>query len=101
MLSFALYVGAKLAGETDQKLGPKKRVHKDWVTTDSLEKIKKRREIKEQINASRSEEEKRIAKENYSIARRDVKSSLKKDKNAYIEELAESEQNKNTFFNSD
>ena len=71
------------------KLGPKKRVHKDWVTTDSLEKIRIRREIKEQINASRTEEEKRIAKEKYSNAHRDVKNSLKKDKNAYMEELAE------------
>ena len=60
-------------------------MHKNWVTTDSLEKIRIRREIKEQINASRTEEEKRIAKEKYSIAHRDVKSSLKKDKNAYME----------------
>ena len=71
------------------KLGPKKRVHKDWVTTDSLEKIKARREIKEQINASKTEAERRAAKEKYSIAHRAVKNSLKKDKNAYMEEMAE------------
>ena len=47
-------------------LGPKKNNHKDWVTKDSLEKIKKRREIKEEINNSRSEEEKKTARVKYS-----------------------------------
>ena len=43
------------------KLGPKKIVHKDWVNTDSLKKIKARREIKEHINASKPEAERRAA----------------------------------------
>ena len=70
-------------------LGPKKNNHKDWVTKDSLDKIKKRREIKEEINKSRSEEEKRTAREKYSEAHKAAKDSVRKDKQAYLEEMAE------------
>ena len=67
-------------------LRPKKQNHKDWVTKESLDKIKKRREIKEEINKSRSEEEKRTAREKYSEAHKAAKDIVRKDKQAYLED---------------
>ena len=70
-------------------LGPKKDIHKEWITQESLDKIRKRRESKEEINGSRTNEEKETAREKYSVAHKEVKESIKKDKNAFIESLAE------------
>ena len=54
-----------------------------------MDKIKKRREIKEEINQSQSEEEKRIAREKYSEAHREAKDSVRRDKQTYLEDMAE------------
>ena len=70
-------------------MGPKKDIHKEWITQESLDKIRKRRESKEEVNGSRTNEEKETAREKYSVAHKEVKESIKKDKNAFIESLAE------------
>ena len=70
-------------------LGPKERIHKDWVTKESLDKIKKRRDAKEEINQSRNEETKRIAREKYSDAHKAAKEAVRRDKQAYLDSMAE------------
>ena len=70
-------------------LGPKKNIHKEWITQESLDRIKKRRELKDEVNGSKTEEEKMEAREKYSVAHKEVKDGIKMDKNAFFESLAE------------
>ena len=70
-------------------MGPKVTNHKEWISPDSLKMIKSRRELKDRVNNSRTRAEKMAAQEDYSKAHREVKKSIKKDKNTYLEGLAE------------
>lgn len=75
--------------ETCQEvLGPKKHQHKEWISADSLSKIKKRKEKKMAINNSRTRAEKAKAQEEYTEANKQTKKSIRDDKRKYIDDLA-------------
>ena len=70
-------------------IGPKMTNNKEWISKNSLNKIKARRELKAKVNNCRTRAGKLAAQEEYSKANKEVKNSIKKDKNTYMEELAE------------
>ena len=78
-----------LTSSCREVLGPKTTINKEWITQDSLDKIKVRRELKSKVNNCRTRTDKQAAQEEYSEANKEVKSSIKRDKNAYLEDLAE------------
>ena len=63
--------------------------HKPWITQESLELVESRRKKKLQVNESRTRTQKRKAQGEYNQAAKEVKKSLKKDKEAYLNKLAE------------
>ena len=70
-------------------LGEKKSQHKDWISQNSLDLIEKRRELKAQGNASRTRATRADVKEQYRVAAKDVKKSIKRDKEVFTSRLAE------------
>ena len=72
----------------EEVLGYRKRNHKEWITTDTLQKIETRMEIKQKkLNEGDSERQK-ILEEQYQLQDREVKRSARRDKRNYIETLA-------------
>ena len=69
-------------------LGPKTHTHKEWISTETLQKIEERREKKAVVNNSRTRAAKARAQEEYTEANRNVKRSIRTDKRSYIETLA-------------
>ncbi len=75
-------------GACKSAIGVKNRTHKEWITATTLQKIEERKRKKETLNDSRTRSAKQKAQREYSIANREVKNSVKKDKRLYIEQLA-------------
>ena len=73
----------------NDELGPSTHRNKDWITTETLEKVQERREIKALVNNSKTRTEKLSAQQKYGVKNREVKKAIQKDKNSYLEELAE------------
>ncbi|VDO67429.1 unnamed protein product [Schistosoma margrebowiei] len=69
-------------------LGLKKYHHKKWISTETLDKIKERKNKKAAINNSRTRAEKVQAQAEYIEANKQVKRSIRADKKKYVEELA-------------
>ncbi|VDP23203.1 unnamed protein product [Schistosoma margrebowiei] len=69
-------------------LGLKKYHHKEWISTETLDKIKERKNKKAAINNSRTRAEKVQAQAEYIEANKQVKRSIRADKKKYVEELA-------------
>ena len=69
-------------------LGSVKQKQKDWLSINTLQKIKERKEMKNIVNSSRTRAEKTKAQERYKEVNQKVKNSIKKDKNAHIDGLA-------------
>ena len=61
-------------------LGEKRLEHKEWISQNSLDLIGKRREMKAEVNASHTKGSKADAQEKYRAAAKEVKRSLKHDK---------------------
>ena len=70
-------------------LGERVNTTKEWISQDSLGKIKTRRAVKARVNNCHTRAEKLGVQEEYSIANREVKNSIKEDKKRYLENLAE------------
>ncbi|KAK3780057.1 hypothetical protein RRG08_061825 [Elysia crispata] len=70
-------------------LGEKDYKHKDWISQESLNRLSERREKKAAVNNSRTRNEKEAAQREYSDAAKEVKRSIKNDKEAFTNELAE------------
>ena len=70
-------------------LGEKRVKHKPWITQESLELIETRRTKKLQLNESRTRSQKLKAQEEYNQVSKEVKRSLRRDKEAYLNKLAE------------
>ena len=70
-------------------MGRKTTKHKDWISQNSLDKINVRRQKKADVSSSRTRNEKETARLEYAGAARDVKRSIKRDKETFINELAE------------
>nr|KAG5707082.1 hypothetical protein BaRGS_011793 [Batillaria attramentaria] len=79
--------------ETCQEvLGPKKHQHKEWISADSLSKIKMRKEKKMAVNNSRTRAEKAKAQAGYTEANKQTKRSIKADKRKYMPWLQQQKQ---------
>ena len=70
-------------------LGLKKTNNKPWITQESLDKIQIRRQSKAAVNNSKTRAEKQAAQAVYTKANKEVKRAIQKDKNDFLEDLAE------------
>lgn len=70
-------------------LGSKKYHHKDWISAETLSKIRVRKEKKAAVNSSRTRAERSKAQKEYSKAHRNTKKGIRADKRKYIDGLAE------------
>ncbi|VDO57054.1 unnamed protein product [Schistosoma margrebowiei] len=77
-----------LTSTCQEVLGLKKHHHKEWISTETLDKIKERKNKKAAINSSRTRAEKVKAQAEYTEANKQVKGSIRTDKKKYVEELA-------------
>ncbi|CAH8650385.1 unnamed protein product [Schistosoma mattheei] len=77
-----------LTSTCQEVLGLKKHHHKEWISIETLDKIKERKNKKAAINNSRTRAEKVQAQAEYIEANKQVKRSIRADKKKYVEELA-------------
>ena len=69
-------------------LGKQKTKHKEWISVETMEKVKERKERKEKLNNCKTRSAKTKAQEEYTQANKEVKNSVKRDKREYIDNLA-------------
>ena len=67
--------------------GEKKRQDKDWISVETINKLQVRKENKAVLNNSRTRSTKAAAHEQYIVANRAVKKSVKTDKVNFIDSL--------------
>ncbi|KAH9596830.1 Craniofacial development protein 2 [Schistosoma haematobium] len=77
-----------LTSTCQEVLGLKKYHHKEWISTETLDKIKERKNQKTAINIGRTRAEKVKAQVECIEANKQVKKSIRADKQKYVEELA-------------
>ncbi|VDP33526.1 unnamed protein product [Schistosoma curassoni] len=77
-----------LTSTCQKVLGLKKRHHKEWISIETLDRIKERKNKKAAINNSRTQAEKVQAQAEYMEANKQVKRSIRADRKKYVEELA-------------
>ncbi|VDP55385.1 unnamed protein product [Schistosoma margrebowiei] len=77
-----------LTSTCQEVLRLKKHYHKEWISVETLDKIKERKNKKAAINNSRTRAEKVQAQAEYIEANKQVKRSIRADKKKYVEELA-------------
>ena len=66
-------------------LGSKKYHHKDWISAETLSKIRARKKKKAAVNSSRTRSERSKALKEYSNAHKNTKKSIRADKRKYID----------------
>ncbi|VDP07114.1 unnamed protein product [Schistosoma margrebowiei] len=76
-----------LTSTCQEVLGLKKHHHKEWISIETLDKIKERKNKKAAINNSRTRAEKVQAQTEYTEANKHVKRSIRANKKKYVEEL--------------
>ncbi|VDP09402.1 unnamed protein product [Schistosoma margrebowiei] len=77
-----------LTSTCQEVLGLKKHHHNEWISIETLDKIKERKNKKAAINNNRTRAEKVQAQAEYTKANKQVKWSIRADKKKYVEELA-------------
>ncbi|VDP57228.1 unnamed protein product [Schistosoma mattheei] len=77
-----------LTSTCQEVLGLKKHHHKEWISIETLDKIKERKNKKTAINISRTRAEKVQARAEYIEVNKKVRKSIRADKKKYVEELA-------------
>ncbi|VDP55096.1 unnamed protein product [Schistosoma mattheei] len=77
-----------LTSTYQELLGRNKHHHKEWISIETLDKIKERKNKNTAINNSRTRTEKVQAQAEYIEADKQVKKSIRADKKKYVEELA-------------
>ncbi|VDP74007.1 unnamed protein product [Schistosoma curassoni] len=77
-----------LTSTCQEVLGLKKYHHKEWISTETLDKINERKKKKAAINNSRTRAAKVQAQAEYIEANKQVKWSIIADRKKYVEELA-------------
>ncbi|VDP09224.1 unnamed protein product, partial [Schistosoma curassoni] len=77
-----------LTSTCQKVLDLKKHHHKEWISIETLDRIKERKNKKTAINNSRTRAEKFQAQAEYIEANKQVKKSIRVDKQKYVEELA-------------
>ncbi len=73
----------------EEVLGRQKYESKPWISQESMDMVKERRKLKLDVSNSRTRAEKLAASERYGDYNKEVKKSLQKDRNAYLDEMAE------------
>ena len=73
----------------EEVLGRQKFESKPWISQESMDMVKERRKLKLDVSNSRTRAEKLAASEKYGDFNKEVKKSLQKDRNAYLDEMAE------------
>ena len=76
----------------EEVLGFQSRSSKPWISSESCSKIDERRELKRKMDSIWSERTKEWHRYAYSVKDKDVKEKLKKDKNDWVEKIAEGAQ---------
>lgn len=66
-------------------MGRKKHQHKEWISTDTLQKIEVRKRRKAVLNMARTRATKAKAQEDYTAAEKEVTRSVNKDRRDHIE----------------
>ncbi|VDP79811.1 unnamed protein product [Schistosoma curassoni] len=77
-----------LTSTCQEVLGLKKHYHKEWISIETLDRIKERENKKTEINNSRTRTEEIKAQAEYIEANKQVNKSINADKQKYVEELA-------------
>ncbi|VDP77175.1 unnamed protein product [Schistosoma mattheei] len=77
-----------LTSTCQEVLGRNKHHHKEWISIETLDRIKERKNKKAGINNSQTRAEKVQAQAEYIEANKQVKKSIRADKKKYVEELA-------------
>ncbi|VDP79546.1 unnamed protein product [Schistosoma mattheei] len=77
-----------LTSTCQEVLGHKKHHHKEWISIETLDKIKERKNKKTAINNSRTRTEKFQAQAEYIEANKQVKRNIRADRKKYVEALA-------------
>ena len=72
----------------EEVLGKVERNRKEWITDDTWRKIEERRQLKVDVDKARTRLEKRNAMQQYRIKGRQVKEACRRDKRAYINQVA-------------
>ncbi|RXN14088.1 endonuclease-reverse transcriptase [Labeo rohita] len=72
----------------EEVLGKSKIKQKEWISTETLQKVEERKRKKTALNMSRNRAAKVKAQEDYTAADKEVKTSVKRDKRDYINDLA-------------
>ena len=70
-------------------LGIKKRQHKEWISLETLDCIKRRRTLKNKISQTKSERQRDRLRIEYAELNKLVKKGVRADKRWFMEELAE------------
>ena len=73
----------------EKVLGFQSRSNRPWISAESWKKIDDRRELKRKMDSTRSERVREQLRNAYSTKNKEVKKQLKKDKNDWVEKLAE------------
>ncbi|VDP76932.1 unnamed protein product, partial [Schistosoma curassoni] len=81
-------INEALTSTCQEVLGLKKHHHKEWISIETLDKTKERKNKKTAINNSRTRAAKVQAQAEYIEANKQVKWSIRADKKKYVEELA-------------
>ncbi|VDP50702.1 unnamed protein product, partial [Schistosoma mattheei] len=82
-----------LTSTCQEILGNNRHHHKEWISIETLDKMKERKNKKTAINNSRTRTEKVKKQVEYSEANMQVKKSIKDNKQKYVEELATTAEN--------
>ncbi|VDP23363.1 unnamed protein product [Schistosoma margrebowiei] len=77
-----------LTSTCQEVVGLKKYHHKEWISIETLDKIKERKNKKTAINNSQTRREKVQSQGEYIEANKQVKKCIRADKKKYVEELA-------------
>ncbi|VDO86666.1 unnamed protein product [Schistosoma curassoni] len=77
-----------LTSTCQEVLGLKKHHHEEWISIETLDRIKEKKNKKTAINNSRTQAEKIQAQTEYIEANKQVRKSIKTDKQKYVEEVA-------------
>ncbi|VDP50282.1 unnamed protein product [Schistosoma margrebowiei] len=81
-------INEALTSTCQEVLGLKKHHHKEWISIETLDKIKERKNKKIAINNSRKRSKKVQTQDEYTEANKQVKRSIEADNQKYVEELA-------------
>ncbi|VDP70096.1 unnamed protein product [Schistosoma curassoni] len=77
-----------LTSTCQEVLGLKKHHYKEWISIETLDRIKERKNKKTSVKNSRTRVAKVKAQAEYTEANKQVKKSIRADKKKYVEELA-------------